>query len=288
MWRKPNLDLLRDRIDAFDPARGTLGREFFVITLDMTRQRDHALSDGHADMRRLDTGIELQLVDDALLQLKVFRHGVLLLGVVPSGRCHMLTRRLVWRRLHSGFEIALIQVNLHDLTRRRAYDLRQIKAPSCATQDDPMLAMLYCDAGGYSMRPMSEIVKNQKPLTLGRAATVKHACECMRERRVGAVLVTDGNGHLLGIFTGRDAVCRMLAEGKDPAQTTLADVMTHQPDTMTPGKTAIEALRLMRDGGYRHLPVVEKGKVVGVVSKGDFHGDEQDRLDEETGIWERL
>lgn len=138
------------------------------------------------------------------------------------------------------------------------------------------------------MRPMSEIVKNQKPLTLGPAATVKHACECMRERRVGAVLVTDGNGHLLGIFTGRDAVCRMLAEGKDPAQTTLADVMTHQPDTMTPGKTAIEALRLMRDGGYRHLPVVEKGKVVGVVSKGDFHGDEQDRLDEETGIWERL
>jgi CBS domain-containing protein len=138
------------------------------------------------------------------------------------------------------------------------------------------------------MRPMSEIVKNQKPLTLGPAATVKHACECMRERRVGAVLVTDGHGHLLGIFTGRDAVCRMLAEGKDPAQTTLADVMTHQPDTMTPGKTAIEALRLMRDGGYRHLPVVEKGKVVGVVSKGDFHGDEQDRLDEETGIWERL
>jgi CBS domain-containing protein len=138
------------------------------------------------------------------------------------------------------------------------------------------------------MRPMSEIVKNQRPLTLGPTATVKHACECMRERRVGAVLVTDGHGHLLGIFTGRDAVCRMLAEGKDPAQTTLAQVMTHQPDTMTPGKTAIEALRLMRDGGYRHLPVVENGKVVGVVSKGDFRGDEQDRLDEETGIWERL
>ena len=138
------------------------------------------------------------------------------------------------------------------------------------------------------MRAMSEIVRNQKPLTLGPAVTVKHACECMRDRRVGAVLVTDAMGRLLGIFTGRDAVCRMLAEGKDAATTTLTQVMTHHPATIPPGKTAIEALRLMQDGGYRHLPIVDNGKLVGVVSKGDFRGVEQDRLDEETGIWERI
>ena len=138
------------------------------------------------------------------------------------------------------------------------------------------------------MRAMSEIVKNQKPVTLAASDTVKHACECMRDRRVGAVLVTDTQGALLGIFTGRDAVCRMLAAGRDPAKTTLAEVMTKNPTTMPPGKTAIEALRLMQDGGYRHIPVIDNGKVVGVVSKGDFRGVEQDRLDEETGIWERI
>jgi CBS domain-containing protein len=139
-----------------------------------------------------------------------------------------------------------------------------------------------------AMRRMSDIVSHQNPLILRPTATVKHACECMRERRVGAVLVAGDDSRLLGIFTGRDAVCRMLAEGKDPDATTLQEVMTHSPDTMPPRTTAIEALRLMQGGGYRHLPVVENGKVVGVVSKGDFRGAEQDRLDEETGIWERI
>jgi CBS domain-containing protein len=69
----------------------------------------------------------------------------------------------------------------------------------------------------------------------------------------------------------------------------LKDVMTHNPDTLSPGKTAIDALRLMQDGGFRHVPVVsEAGKVAGVVSRFDFRGLEQDRLDEETGYWERM
>ena len=110
----------------------------------------------------------------------------------------------------------------------------------------------------------------------------------MRERRVGAVLVTEADRRLLGIFTGRDAVHRVLAEGKSAARTKLAEVMTRDPDTMPPGKTAIEALRLMEDGRYRHLPIVEDGKVVGVVSRFDFSGIELDRLNEETGLWERL
>ena len=50
----------------------------------------------------------------------------------------------------------------------------------------------------------------------------------------------------------------------------------------------IDALRLMRDGGFRHVPVVDNGTLVGVVSRGDFRGLEQDRLDEETGLWERI
>jgi CBS domain-containing protein len=137
-------------------------------------------------------------------------------------------------------------------------------------------------------RRMAEIVRNQKPLTLSTSATIKQACERMRDRGVGAVLVTDEDSHLLGIFTGRDAVCRVLAEGRDSTSVTVGDVMTPNPTTMPPGKSAIDALRLMQDGGFRHVPVVDQGRVIGVVSKGDFRGIEQDRLDEETGIWERI
>ncbi len=138
------------------------------------------------------------------------------------------------------------------------------------------------------MRKMSDIVRNQDPVTLQPNATVREACQRMRERRVGAVLVTESDQRLLGIFTGRDAVHRVLAEGKSAARTKLADVMTCDPDTIPPGKAAIEALRLMEDGRYRHVPIVEDGKVVGIVSRFDFSGLELDRLDEETGLWERI
>lgn len=136
-------------------------------------------------------------------------------------------------------------------------------------------------------REMLEIIRHQEPLKLPPEATVQDACKRMHARKVGAVLVTNERSHLLGIFTGRDAV-RVLAHGKEPETTKLKEVMTKKPATMPPRSTAIEALRLMRDGGFRHVPVVDDEVVIGVVSRGDFRGLEQDRLDEETGIWERM
>ena len=138
------------------------------------------------------------------------------------------------------------------------------------------------------MRRLSDIIFNQNPLTLPSDATVQQACERMRERRAGSVLVIDEAGHLAGIFTGRDAVCRVLAAGKSASKTKLNDVMTATPDAMSPDQTAIDALRLMWDGGYRHLPVIKEGKILGVVSRGDFKGVEQDRLDEERYVWEHM
>ena len=135
------------------------------------------------------------------------------------------------------------------------------------------------------MRTMLDIVRNRDPATLPPSATVRDACRCMRDRRIGAVLVTEGDHRLLGIFTGRDAVHRVLAEGKSAARTKLAEVMTRDPDTIPPGRTAIEALRLMEGGRYRHVPIVDGSKVVGIVSRFDFSGIELDRLDEETGLW---
>ncbi len=107
---------------------------------------------------------------------------------------------------------------------------------------------------------------------------VAEACRCIWESRKGSVLVIDEEHRLLGIFTGRDAV-RVLADGTDPETTPLLDAMTPKPITITPTTRAIDALRTMRERGVRHLPVVEDGKILGVVSRGDFKGLELDLLD---------
>jgi len=135
-------------------------------------------------------------------------------------------------------------------------------------------------------RALGEIVKRQRPVTLPISASVQQACQLMRERRIGAILVTGGGGALVGIFTGRDAVGRVAAEALDPKTTLLGVVMTGQPDTLAPAAKAIDALRLMRDGGFRHLPVVDGKKIVGIISFGGFTGLERARHDEETGFWE--
>ena len=126
------------------------------------------------------------------------------------------------------------------------------------------------------------------PLTLTTGATIKQACERMRDRNVGAVLVTDEDTHLLGIFTGRDAVCRVLAEGMDSTRVTLGDVMTPNPTTMSPGKSAIDA----RFGSCK-TAVVDTSQwwsrvESSVLCRKAISAEEQDRLDEETGIWERI
>ena len=105
----------------------------------------------------------------------------------------------------------------------------------------------------------------------------------LRALKVGDEVLISGK-----LFTGRDAVCRVLAEGRDPANTRLEDVMTTAPVTMKPGSTANDALHLMQDGGFRHIPVIDNGLVIGIVSKGDCRGLEQARLDDETEIWERI
>ena len=135
-------------------------------------------------------------------------------------------------------------------------------------------------------RRMSDIIR-RTPVTLPQSATVQEACVLMRDNRIGAILVTGERGELVGIFTGRDAV-HLLADGKAPAHTHLHMVMTRNPECMPPSHTAIDALRLMHDGGFRHVPVVDNGRITGIVSTGDFRAVEHTRLDEETGIWERI
>ena len=101
------------------------------------------------------------------------------------------------------------------------------------------------------------------------SASVREACRLMAEHRCGSVLVVDG-GRLLGIFTEGDAMERVFACGRDPDLTTLAEVMTGEPDTISPSAPVDDVIRRMDEFGYRHLPVVDGRQVVGVLSIRDL------------------
>ena len=112
----------------------------------------------------------------------------------------------------------------------------------------------------------AQIVRHQDPLMLPPRTSVMEAARQMHARHVRAVLVTEGDANLVGIFTECDAISRVLAAGRDPVATTLADVMTNNPETITPQQSATEVLRLMKEAHVRHLPVVDRDKVVGIIS----------------------
>lgn len=137
------------------------------------------------------------------------------------------------------------------------------------------------------IRSLRELVRNQNVATVLGDATVDEACRLMRARNVGAILVVDQLGALQGIFTERDAVFRVLVERRDPLATTVADVMTASPATLRPDHNVMDALRLMDDGGFRHVPVMESGRVYGIVSRRDFQADELRLREDETSLWTR-
>jgi CBS domain-containing protein len=130
-------------------------------------------------------------------------------------------------------------------------------------------------------RPIRSIIAKQKILTAAAEITVAEATRLMKKRTLGAVMIVDHHGRLLGIFTERDAVFRVLADGRDPNTTKLAEVMTADPQTITADKPFGHALLLMYEGGFRHVPVVENGKPVGMVSARDALGPELQEFESE-------
>jgi CBS domain-containing protein len=132
-----------------------------------------------------------------------------------------------------------------------------------------------------------DIVSYQDIFALASNATVLDAARGMAERNIHAVLVTD-DGNLTGIFTGTDLIKKVVAVGSDPNLTALSDVMTRNPQTVSPGFNAIEALHRMHDGRFRHLPVVDNGKLVGIVSRRDFLDYEIDELEHQEQLWEKI
>lgn len=126
-------------------------------------------------------------------------------------------------------------------------------------------------------RTIRNIIKDQKLISADSGMTVTAAARLMRDNGAGAILVID-DGRLLGIFTERDALFRVLAEGLDPTATGITDAMTRDPTTIHPDKDFDAAMASMHAGHFRHLPVVEDDVVLGMVSSVDAMGPELEQF----------
>lgn len=125
-----------------------------------------------------------------------------------------------------------------------------------------------------------DVVHNQSLVLLPPDSPVLLAARRMAERGVSAVLVTEGEA-LLGIFTERDMTARVVAEGRDPATTPLGHVMTANPHVLAPSALAGEALVMMQTNNYRHIPVVDGSRVIGIVSIRDLYAVVHEQLEED-------
>jgi CBS domain-containing protein len=118
---------------------------------------------------------------------------------------------------------------------------------------------------------MGSLLEDQKPIvhSIGPEVSVTECVRLMNEFRIGSMLVME-DGQLLGIFTERDAITRVLGAGLDPVSTDISRVMTKNPVWVTPSTTLEEAMGIVTNKRIRHLPVIEDGRLLGVVSSGDL------------------
>ena len=129
----------------------------------------------------------------------------------------------------------------------------------------PKLYLIKDDEAPMFDRPVKDVMRREKFLKAPPETPVGHVAKLMESKSVGAVVVI-AEDQIVGICTERDIVFRVVAKGLDPDATCLGDVMTACPQTIAPDKAFGYALLLMHERGFRHLPVVQDGKVVGMVS----------------------
>jgi len=136
-------------------------------------------------------------------------------------------------------------------------------------------------------RTIRDLIGSQTILTASAETSVSEAAGLMKRTNVGAIMVVEG-GRLVGIFTERDALFRVIAEGREPHATRIAEVMTRNPQTIDPDKPLGHALHMMYEGGFRHVPVVENGRPLGMVSARDALGPELDAFESELAQREHI
>jgi CBS domain-containing protein len=131
------------------------------------------------------------------------------------------------------------------------------------------------------VRSVKDVLGGQKLVAGSAAMTVREAVKLMVDTRVGALPVLSAKGDLEGVFTERDVLTRVLAKNQDIDKVKLQSVMTKDPFTVPSDMQFGRALKLMYDQTVRHLPVIEGGKVLGVISARDALGEEWCDVEEE-------
>jgi len=114
-----------------------------------------------------------------------------------------------------------------------------------------------------------DLVKNQELCVADVNDSVMQVARAMVEHNIGAVPVVR-EGRLAGVFSERDLMRRMVVEGRDPEGTKVGEVMTREPLSVSPSDDLEHCLMLMREHGFRHLPICESGKLMGFVSLRDL------------------
>lgn len=122
-------------------------------------------------------------------------------------------------------------------------------------------------------RLIRDVIARRKLVAVPSKSTVAEAARLMKAEHVGALLVVD-DGRLSGIFTERDVLFRVVADERDPKSTRLADVMTRKVRTIGADRPVGHALHMMYEGGFRHVPVVEGKRPIGMISARDALGPE--------------
>ncbi len=106
-------------------------------------------------------------------------------------------------------------------------------------------------------------------VTIGQESTALAALTLMAEKNIGAVMVVDSKGETVGIFSERDFARKIIVKGRSCESTPVKEIMTRDVTFAEPGTTIEACMNIMTDGRFRHLPVKENGKLVGVISIGD-------------------
>jgi CBS domain-containing protein len=111
-------------------------------------------------------------------------------------------------------------------------------------------------------------VKGYSIFSVEPTITVYHAIELMCEKNIGGLLIVE-NGKLAGIFTERDYARKLILKGKSSRDTLIGELMTPNPFTVSTHSSIEECMQIMSDRHFRHLPVVDDGKLIGMISIGD-------------------
>lgn len=130
-------------------------------------------------------------------------------------------------------------------------------------------------------RTLREVISGQSIVSAVAETSVRAAAVAMANAKVGAIMVVDDKGQLSGLFTERDVLNRVVAKGLDPDKTPLLEVMSVNLRTASPDKPLDHALHMMFEGGFRHVPVIENGRPIGMVSARNALGREICQFEEE-------